>query len=443
MIDWLLKRLTPYRASVERWTSLASATQAVWEAHVDPALSRLERLRSYYQADYQDLSRLIREMGDYFAEDLPGDTDRPIAVSWRRLELEYKDLELILSSVFRRHFGNLPVTWFPVFAPLDEPYGVGFKVAEGPWPELKNIPPDGMFLTSRGRLGVDHGHLLKMGLDKATFLEKGIPLLRRTKPLHIVYDGPLWYIYFDLPFHAGFQFAHLPPEREITCEFLFSPVGSRFDFIPADERPVDMSSLSCTWEIESTTHFFPLLPDRRWHMDWRLPEGLPWLPLDCIVAGVEGDSAYPCVLLADQVDRPWGFALSQGQMQLASSGSEPHFTPEWHAHLSSSGQAETRVALGTDRIGSDDFFKLHMSATECADTAQFQARTGNIASSIEPCTDTVLPFYPINGSLSKSTSQNATVAFRKDMRLDQYMRFDDVPADYCPLDAQPGGYLYA
>lgn len=306
MKDWLVKRLTPKKARQERWVGLATSRQKVWETFFDPALLRLENLRSFYKAEDEDLALLLREMGDYFASDAPNQADRPISVAWRRLELEYKDLELILTSVFRRHYGNLPVTWFPLFAPLDEEYGMTFVPAEGPWPELKNIPPEGLWLTSRGMLGVDFGHLLKIGLRKQEFLERAVPLLKRTKPLHIVYDGPLWYIRFDIP--AEFDVSVFW-ERDEWCALPFRTVMPRFDFVPADARHLDLlSGMFCEWEREDT-QTMPFLGNRQqraWHPDWYVPEGFPpdWLPLDYVIPGVEGESAAPFRLyMTDETDQ--------------------------------------------------------------------------------------------------------------------------------------------
>lgn len=84
MKDWLIKRLTPRKKQEERWTGLAQGLQQVWEEDFDPALARLEGLRSYFGADDADLALKLREMGDYFAADMPRPEDRPIAVAWRR-----------------------------------------------------------------------------------------------------------------------------------------------------------------------------------------------------------------------------------------------------------------------------------------------------------------------------------------------------------------------
>lgn len=304
MKDWLIKRLTPRKKQEKRWTGLAEGIQQVWEENFDPALARLEGLRSYFEADDADLALKLREMGDYFAADMPRPEDRPIAVAWRRLELEYKDLELILSSVFRRHYSDLPVSWFPLFAPLDEPYGMRFVPAEGPWPESKNQPPDGMFLTSRGLLGVDYGHLLRLGMSKQAFIDSALPLLRRTKPLHIVYDGPLWYIRFDIPFDC--LFAVVWERAESMREMPFSVVGARFDLTPADARDLDVNTMSL-WNERCQRIEFNFQPRAvgTWRLDFFLPEGFPhgWIPLEAAILGHEGDSTSPLRLALLDVRR--------------------------------------------------------------------------------------------------------------------------------------------
>lgn len=300
MIKWLLRRLTPAKGNETRWAELATVTEQVWEAFFDPRLSRLERMRSSYLADDHDLVRKIRQMGDYFSFELPNEADRPIALAWRRLELEYKDTELILRSVFRRHFGNLAVTWFPLFAPLDAPYGTVFKAAEGPWPETKNYPPDGMFLTSRGVLGIDLSCVFGLRLSKRDFLDQAEPLLLRTKPLHIVYDGPLWYIRWDIPFESRFTAFW---ERDgALIELPFSVVGARFDFTPADARHLDQHTLSLNAEVARSLNVPFLRRDHRWHLDFFLPEGFPetWLPSDTLIMGNESVEGPLYLVCADR-----------------------------------------------------------------------------------------------------------------------------------------------
>lgn len=376
---WLSRRLTPAKSKEARWAELAAVTEQIWEEFFDPDLSRLERLRSSYLADDQDLVRKIRQMGDYFSFELPNEKDRPIALAWRRLELEYKDTELILRSVFRRHFGNLAVTWFPIFAPLDKPYGTVFTPAEGPWPETKNIPPEDMFLTSRGVLGIDLGCVFGLRLSKREFLDRAEPLLLRTKPLHIVYDGPLWYIRFDIPVEV--ELSAFWERESDRIELPFAVVGSRFDFTAADVRPLDTHTLTLLQEHEDRPVFhFVGENGRPWHLDWHIPEGFPpdWLPLDFVLTGTEGENVAPFRLfMSDQrVSAVMPVAESQASIN-----------------------ATERVPLLT------------------TDPAVFAGTLNVVAEKEDTC----------------------VVLSERHDRLDHYPRFDECPADLFPLDMPIGG----
>ena len=381
MQDWLVKRLTPRKQKEARWLGLAESTQKIWEQDFDPSLARLEALRSYFRADDADLALKLREMGDYFAADMPQAIDRPIAVAWRRLELEYKDLELIITSVFRRHYSDLPVAWFPLFAPLDEEYGTSFTPADGPWPEKKNAPPEGMFLTSRGLLGTDHARLLSLGLTKQTFLEKALPLLKRAKPLHIVFDGTLWYARFDLPFEGKLVASWL---RECGVFMMnFGVQGTFFDSTDADVCPLDVQKMSCRWEREQPFVAIPFVEQgkRHWHLDWHAPDGFPadWLPLDWCMAGIEGEYCTPLGLYLADKRRFIVFQQSLGEL---------------HVHVE----------------------KLDLPACP-------------------------VPFLPELEPMGEK-SVPMPFEFQGMERLDRYPRFDDIPADKFPLDMPVGG-MYA
>lgn len=466
--DWLVKRLTPKKAQQARWVGLASSRQKVWETFFDPDLLRLENLRSFYKAHDEDLALLLREMGDYFSSDAPNQADRPISVAWRRLELEYKDLELILSSVFRRHFGNLPTTWFPLFAPLDEEYGMTFIAAEGPWPELKNVPPEGMWLTSRGMLGTDYGHLLKYGYSKAEFLERAVPLLKRTKPLHIVYDGPLFYIRFDIPVEFDFSVFW---ERDEWYALPFRTVIPRFDFVPADAHHLDLlSSMFCEWEREDSQSM-PFLGNqyqRAWHLDWHVPEGFPpdWLPLDYLISGVEGENAAPFRLyLLDVTDSP---VIEAAPASLAAGGETllKHCPLYGSADIAMRGEvADTTVIpfLPEKSWHLDTRFSPSVPEGWLPQDWLFTGREGEPISRLALYLGetSAFPVLSVDMRLSRSVEQdNAPVsapfraavsgrtepliplsvlyAGRKD-RIDTYPQFDQVPADFCPLDMPVGG----
>lgn len=347
MKDWLLKRLTPRKKQESRWTGLSSGLQEVWEEHFDPSLMRLENMRSYFRADETDLAAKLREMGDYFSLDMPRPGDKPIAVAWRRLELEYKDLELILTSVFRRHFGNLPTAWFPIFAPLDEEYGMTFVAAEGPWPVLKNIPPEGMWLTSRGMLGSDLGHLLQYGYSKKSFLEKAVPLLMRTKPLHIVYDGPLFYIRFDIPVEFDFSVYW---ERDLWCDIPFRMPVPRYDYIPADARQTDLLSTMYWWSERDNFTSMPFMGNeyqQAWHLDWRVPAGFPdgWLPEGMLLGGIEGERVAPFRIYLQEVSQRYSMEIAPASLQSRTESDVHTVVPHGIPGIHTSGSTESSLEL--------------------------------------------------------------------------------------------------
>lgn len=466
MSNWLSNRLTPSKIKEARWVEFSTVLEHVWEEFFDPAMSRLERLRSAYTADDADLIKKIREMGDYFSFDRPRYEDRPVSLAWRRLELEYKDMELILSSVFRRHYSNLPVTWFPIFAPIDVPYGTEFQVAEGPWPERKNVPPDGWFLTSRGRLGTDYGYLLSLGLTKQTFLEKALPLLMRTKPLHIVYDGPLWYIWFDLEFNAAFPTDLLWWERDCGLyELQFSVLGSRFDYTPADVRYLDIQSALCTWERlnDCEIPFIPL-SEQTWHLDYYLPEilGHDWLPTDILLAGHESENN-PLILAAGIHEDKISFNIgsfnsnftkySDNFSKTSLQPVKPGFYGEIHATIPVLYQLQDwRLDRGisvvpdgwlTDPVipGKEGWLSPIVCFIDNGTHFSVSIRRLEAASTRDKPT-----IYPINFEAQSDALMDVSEAvidvdadFSVMGCLDRYPRFDDFPADKLPLDMPVGG----
>lgn len=199
--NWLQRRLTPRKATEPRWVDFAAALEQLFAEHFDPAYSKLESLRSVYTADSADLNRKVRELGDYFAADMPRLEDRPVAVAWRKRELEFKDAEEIIISVFRRHYSALSVSWVPLFAPQDKEYGQGF--VDAGTIKASGLKEDDYFLTSRGMLFTDLGDLHNLGIDPQDFEVDANDILKRTKPLHIVFAGHRFFINFLSPIAAS------------------------------------------------------------------------------------------------------------------------------------------------------------------------------------------------------------------------------------------------
>lgn len=299
LLDWLQQRLTPVKAQDDRWVQLAAALEVLWREKFDPSLAKLEALRSVYEMSADDLQRRLREFGDYFAVDMPRFEDRKIGVSWRRLELEYKDLELILTSVFRRHYSDLVVNWVPLYAPKSVPYGFHFLAGDSISRDF--LPESDYYMTSRGLLETDLGHLYSLGLTKASFLETAIPLVRRVKPLHIVFDGALFYIKFPVDWTKGTDmFALQGAEEEEHFPLWFGFATGRYDYTPADVQATDIGHVKVTYEQQGDFDL-PFTSGRRlpWRLDIFQGEGHDegWIPLDLTFPGVEGTTIPDLTLL--------------------------------------------------------------------------------------------------------------------------------------------------
>lgn len=367
LAGWLEKRLTKPRRGEERWIELAQAVEAVWEGLFDPRHQRLVDLRSAYTAWDEDLVKRIQERGDYFNRGYSDLEERSISVPWRRLELEYKDLELILDLAFKRHFGHVEAQWWPLFAPKDLPYGMMLKPSDGLRPEEKNVPPEGWWLTSRGMLGIDSESLWRKGISKPEFKELAIPILLRTKPLHIIFDGLLWYRHHFVPFEDE---EFLWRETERWQEALFSVAGARFDELVADARPVDAGTMDWDRAVERRHDFsfrWPL-----WSLDSYLPMDLAmrWgLPTDWALPGVEGDS----------------YGLAEPMRESIQLWSVPCQPADWEAEQAMERWQEASASASPSLEGGAE----RAFALDWADEGEW---------------------------------------------LDSYPRFDEVRADFCPLD---------
>ncbi|MDW2645993.1 phage tail protein [Citrobacter sp. HN-141] len=194
--DWLKKQLIPEKQETGLWPDFADAVQVVYEDEVKPLLSRLSDRKSFFTMHSEDLDTRISEYGRFF---VMGETDkasRPILLAQRLDEVHFKGTDRPIISTFWREFGNLPVNWEPLYAPLDQerfPYGTFFTTENGV--KVAQESYGDFFLTSRGTINVDLNKLYEIyGYEEQDKLIKRLikdvdrivaPLL----PLETVFDG--------------------------------------------------------------------------------------------------------------------------------------------------------------------------------------------------------------------------------------------------------------
>ncbi|UVN08074.1 MAG: hypothetical protein [Bacteriophage sp.] len=194
--DWIKNHLIPEKRDAGLWPGFADALQEIYEDQIEPLLERLSARKSFFTMHPDDLDKRIKEYGQFFVIGQNGTASRPILLTQRLDEVHFKGTDQPIIATFWREFGNLPVTWEPLYAPVDQdlcPYGMFFTTAAGM--EVAAASFGEFFLTSRGTISVDLNRLYEIyGFDEQDKLVKRLisdfdrivaPLL----PLETVFDG--------------------------------------------------------------------------------------------------------------------------------------------------------------------------------------------------------------------------------------------------------------
>ena len=394
MDKWLQLRLTPAKQQNARWIGLAQVWEKLWEGDYLPFLDRYQRMKSSFQADDQDLSKLIAQMGDYFSYDTPQEESRAIALAWRRLELEYKDLELILSMALRRHFGSLEIEWIPLYAPVDLPYGSEYLEYD---PVLeadrnKNAPPQGYFLTSRGNVAVNKVTLLQNNYLKEDVREDAIAVIKRVKPIDRIFEMLSWYMEWPLIFD------------DVDWSESWWEVDSCLALTPdADSMPsIGVSLYQTTQTIE-----FDFLPKDNSALYW---------PLD--------------------------FGPREGILPLEPEPQIPGFKPvmSWPFYL----DMPLRGYEGLEVV------PLGPCVIEANRRCEIEAGAGELNAETTLDTDLIMPVEVVAGELmpaegaecwAAETAPEIEYPRHSPRRLDMLPLYKDIAADWMPLDAPYGGFI--
>lgn len=241
MSDWLKIRLSPTKDKTDRWTGLASAIQQYWEENFDPIHIDLINLRSIYTMSQPDLALKMREKGDYFSPDWPSEYDQPLAVAWREGEMLRKSTEYIITSTFRRNFKNMGVKWKSLYALKTSTYGESFVTDDSPIP-AETLNSD-YWLTSRGRVAVDLDSMYSNGYSMVTFSPIVTRIVKKLKPLHIVYDGIIfqWESEYTLEYSSEVVLMSTVQNANISIGFI-----KRYDITSADTHTTDLNEDALT-----------------------------------------------------------------------------------------------------------------------------------------------------------------------------------------------------
>lgn len=203
--NWVKDRLVKDKRNSELWAGFADAIQSVYEEAVEPILQRITNRKSYFTMEEDDLTLRMSEYGRFFIVAETNDTSRPVMLAQRLDEVHFKGTDKPITSTFWREFDNLPVTWQPLYAPVDQekaPYGSFFTTKDGIEVAKENYGE--FFLTSRAQISVSLNELYeRYGYAEQnevvnSLLTKFDQIIEPLLPLHIVFDGVALFISFDM-----------------------------------------------------------------------------------------------------------------------------------------------------------------------------------------------------------------------------------------------------
>ncbi|HBT4785491.1 TPA: hypothetical protein MB364_000789 [Klebsiella variicola subsp. variicola] len=194
--NWLKERLPKAKQDSNLWSAFTDALQEMWNETVEPTLARISNRKSFFTMNSDDMDTRIAEYGRFFVIPEKDKSRRPMLLTQRLDEIHFKGTTRPIEQTFWREFGEMPITWEPLFAPVDlqkTPYGQFLATAREV--EGAQATYGDFFLTSRARIVLDLNLLYERygteGRDEAirhvqdNFASTIAPLI----PLHIVFDG--------------------------------------------------------------------------------------------------------------------------------------------------------------------------------------------------------------------------------------------------------------
>ncbi|MDV1094948.1 hypothetical protein RZQ20_22040 [Raoultella ornithinolytica] len=194
--NWLKERLPKAKRDSNLWGAFTDALQEMWNESVEPVLIRISNRKSFFTMNSEDMETRIAEYGRFFVIPEKDKSRRPMLLTQRLDEIHFKGTTRPIEQTFWREFGEMPITWEPLYAPVDlkkTPYGQFLATAR----EVEGAQSTygDFFLTSRARIVLDLNMLYeRYGTEwrndairhvQENFASTIAPLI----PLHIVFDG--------------------------------------------------------------------------------------------------------------------------------------------------------------------------------------------------------------------------------------------------------------
>lgn len=208
--SWFKSRLTPAKQNSVLWSPLATMVQSLFASFADPYLTRVSNKKSIFTMDDSDLDTRIAELGKFFTIRTSDASSKPMLLQQRLDEIHFKGTERPITQTFYREFDGVPITWQPLYAPVDtEKYPYGTVLISSDTLDSVGHTYGEMFLTSRGVISVSINDLMAaidsgdLELDSGDTTQAAVTEAALTRfkqyvkpllPCHIVFDGLSLYI---------------------------------------------------------------------------------------------------------------------------------------------------------------------------------------------------------------------------------------------------------
>lgn len=176
------------------WYDLAAALFGLNQETIEPLLERAKALPSIFSLKKEDLNIRLNELGEYFALGKYADVDKPLIIQQRIDEIKQKGYLYPLTRTMAREFGDVEITWQPLFSPVDSKYEYGKYLSTKE--EASDWLIEEWFLTSRGIITIPINQvssgaatLEEAELKVRKFEEDLFRVIPPLIPTNIVFDG--------------------------------------------------------------------------------------------------------------------------------------------------------------------------------------------------------------------------------------------------------------
>ena len=186
-MGWLLERLPAALLEEPVWVGIVETMERYFETDFE-RIERIERARSTFTADREDLLAKLDELGETFDAEWNDEENLALTIAWRKDEIKFKNTAEPIENVIQRNFIGLRAFWDQFYCKKTDEYSPeNLRTMD----EIQSfdVDPDDYWLTSRGYLKVDVMSMLQHGITQEEVVSVIAGKVASVIPTHIVYDG--------------------------------------------------------------------------------------------------------------------------------------------------------------------------------------------------------------------------------------------------------------